>query len=160
MRLRAQVCVRVRSCAPVCVHLLERACVCACVCLRARVCVRIHVRVQVRAYVSMHACVCACVCVCSCVCMCTCACVSMYVCVRVRYGGLGNHRTPTGFSGDTVRHWDTLTYEVGVAGIGLGLGLGLRLGSGLGLYVETLGILGYDLGLAGSVVAAAVVVCV
>ena len=30
----------------------------------------------------------------------------------LRYGGLGDHRTPTGFSGDTVRKWDTLEYEV------------------------------------------------
>lgn len=29
-----------------------------------------------------------------------------------RYGGLGNHRTPTGFSGDTRRAWDTLEYEI------------------------------------------------
>lgn len=29
-----------------------------------------------------------------------------------RYGGLGNHRTPTGFSGDTKRRWDTLEYQV------------------------------------------------
>jgi hypothetical protein len=29
-----------------------------------------------------------------------------------RYGGLGNHRTPTGFSGDTLRKWDTLEYEI------------------------------------------------
>ena len=29
-----------------------------------------------------------------------------------RYGGLGNHRTPSGFSGDTARKWDTLEFEV------------------------------------------------
>lgn len=29
-----------------------------------------------------------------------------------RYGGLGNHRTPVGFSGDTQRQWETLQYEV------------------------------------------------
>ena len=29
-----------------------------------------------------------------------------------RYGGLGNHRTPIGFSGDTLRKWDTLDYQV------------------------------------------------
>eukprot|EP01051_Picozoa_sp_SAG22_P004319 SAG22_NODE_228_length_14619_cov_4.604132_7_plen_1008_part_00 len=28
-----------------------------------------------------------------------------------RYGGLGNHRTPVGFSGDTLRKWDTLAYQ-------------------------------------------------
>ena len=28
-----------------------------------------------------------------------------------RYGGLGQHRTPVGFSGDTLRQWDTLTYQ-------------------------------------------------
>jgi len=28
-----------------------------------------------------------------------------------RYGGLGQHRTPIGFSGDTHRQWDTLTYQ-------------------------------------------------
>ena len=29
-----------------------------------------------------------------------------------RYGGLGNHRTPVGFSGDTLRKWTTLQYEI------------------------------------------------
>ena len=29
-----------------------------------------------------------------------------------RYGGWGNHREPIGFSGDTLRKWDTLHYEV------------------------------------------------
>eukprot|EP00039_Didymoeca_costata_P004017 m.70990 g.70990 ORF g.70990 m.70990 type:complete len:948 (+) comp12190_c0_seq1:86-2929(+) len=29
-----------------------------------------------------------------------------------RYGGIGDHRKPTGFSGDTLRKWDTLAYEV------------------------------------------------
>ena len=29
-----------------------------------------------------------------------------------RYGGLGNHRTPIGFSGDTLRKFDTLKFEV------------------------------------------------
>jgi alpha-glucosidase (family GH31 glycosyl hydrolase) len=28
-----------------------------------------------------------------------------------RYGGMGQHRTPIGFSGDTLRQWDTLTYQ-------------------------------------------------
>ena len=29
-----------------------------------------------------------------------------------RYGGPGSHRAPIGFSGDTLRKWDTLAYEV------------------------------------------------
>ena len=29
-----------------------------------------------------------------------------------RYGGRGNHRTPIGFSGDSLRVWETLQYEV------------------------------------------------
>ena len=29
-----------------------------------------------------------------------------------RYGGIGDHRKPTGFSGDSKRKWDTLAYEV------------------------------------------------
>ena len=29
-----------------------------------------------------------------------------------RYGGIGDHRKPSGFSGDTLRKWDTLSYEV------------------------------------------------
>lgn len=28
-----------------------------------------------------------------------------------RYGGRGQHRTPIGFSGDTLRRWDTLAYQ-------------------------------------------------
>ena len=32
--------------------------------------------------------------------------------VLSRYGGLGNHRGPIGFSGDTLRRWDTLDYEI------------------------------------------------
>lgn len=32
--------------------------------------------------------------------------------VLSRYGGLGNHRSPIGFSGDTLRKWDTLAFEV------------------------------------------------
>lgn len=32
--------------------------------------------------------------------------------VLSRYGGLGNHRSPIGFSGDTLRLWDTLDFEV------------------------------------------------
>ena len=32
--------------------------------------------------------------------------------IAYRYGGLGNHRTPTGFSGDTLRKWSTLEYEI------------------------------------------------
>jgi hypothetical protein len=28
-----------------------------------------------------------------------------------RFGGLGQHRTPIGFSGDTARKWDTLAYQ-------------------------------------------------
>ena len=44
----------------------------------------------------------------------------------LRYGGLGDHRTPTGFSGDTVRKWDTLEYEVYMTSRASNVGFGWR----------------------------------
>jgi hypothetical protein len=33
--------------------------------------------------------------------------------VLARFGGLGNHRAPLGFSGDSPAHWKTLQYQIG-----------------------------------------------
>ncbi len=41
-----------------------------------------------------------------------------------RYGGVGDQRTPIGFSGDTLRKWDTLAYEVWMTPRAANIGFG------------------------------------
>jgi len=75
----AELCVRVRVCAYVRMH-VRGSCACAHAC--ACVCVCVRKRKRVRVSVCACACACACMCVCMCVCVCSSVCVCVYPCRR------------------------------------------------------------------------------